>query len=146
MNFVDLKLDDAKGFYDLVFGDDGDFETVNSFDTYIIEALFTDARADSSQISVASNRRGWHGNEFLEQEQGGLLWLLEQVRLNRDTANKANDYVRKALFGLVRDGFCKDLRVVSTRKDGALNINIQIIRFDDKVEHRNFTLWSNTGA
>ena len=141
--FTDLDLETGTG-YDLGFTDTGDLAVVDSFNSAIIQSLFTDSRDQAG--AIASKRRGWHGNENLPTEQGGLLWTLDQSRLTTETVNSVIDIARKALEWLVSYGYAKAITTTATRGNDKINLTIIITRFDDSVETRNFTLWQNTGG
>jgi phage gp46-like protein len=142
MSFTDLDLQTGTE-YDLGFTETGDLAVVNSFDTAIIQSLFCDARDQAG--AIASKRRGWHGNENLPTEQGGLLWTLDQSRLTTDTVNKVNDIARKALSWLIDNNFAKSVTTTAVRGHDKITLTIVITRFDDSVESRNYTIWQATG-
>lgn len=109
----EIKLEVENGSFDAVI-EDGDFANEPGFDTSIWVSLFTDARADESQVVKAENRRGWLGNivsEVEDRELGGLLWLIEQRRLNQDTLNEVLDYCRKSLSWIVEDNVALKIEV-----------------------------------
>ena len=97
----DILLEqDEDNIYDISF-ENGDFKLTDGFDTAIVLSLFTDARADSSEVSEPILRRGWIGNEQNENEDdnfGSKIWLLEQARTNEDTSNRSTTYSQDALF------------------------------------------------
>jgi len=150
MRGIDAVLQELPGgFFDIKIGFDGDVETEDAFDTAIKVSLFTDARADESQVSESNRRRGWIGNEFTpEFEIGSLLWLFEQARLTRTIMNEIEDEARTALQWLVDDGLAVAITNVSATStaQGRLILELTIERTTSVVERRFFELWQNTGV
>lgn len=147
---IDLKLteDSTNGLYDVSFLN-GDFETVNSFDTSLTVSLFGDARATESQIPQAHLRRGWWGNEFDDDfpiyQLGSRLWLLHQARNTQDTLNSAIDFTKESLQWLVDKGHAKSVEVTGQRTTNNITLAITINRGNSVVETRYYDLWDNTG-
>lgn len=137
----------SEGYYDLSLDESGDFSKTNSFDTSILLSIFCERRATVTEVPISFRRRGWIGNIDRPVEYGSKVWLLEQSRLTNSTVNIARDYLRQALQWLIDFGYLKEI-LVETDRDltrNALLANITLVRFDDKVEHKNFVLWENTG-
>lgn len=148
MRYTDVALTrtDA-GYYDVSIGDDGDVVKTDSFDTALMLSIFCDRRASESEVPEPQHRRGWIGNMFGQVEYGSKLWLLYQARLTNNNVNRARGYLEQALSWLVDLGYLRRV-VVETARDldgGKLIANIQLQRFDDKIDVRNYTLWDNTG-
>ena len=145
----DVRLQaDENGIYDLVLGD-GDFNSVDGFETAIATSYFTDSRAPSVQVQAAQNRRGWVGNILyadIERELGGLLWVLDQARITDDTLNLAKTFAQDSLAWMVEDGIARNV-AVSVEKAGYRTIKIltNVTTLDNTVL-RYVTLWKNTGA
>ena len=135
------------GFYDLKIGFDGDIETADSFDTYILVALFTDKRADASEILDPLRRRGWIGNEHTPGfEMGSKLWLFEQSRLTRTVANQIQAEAVNALQSLVDEDLAVSVQGVELDiTDDGITLVVAIERSPSRVEKRHFELWNNTG-
>jgi phage gp46-like protein len=135
------------GAFDIKVGADGDIETADFFDTAIYVSLFSDRRANESEVLESHRRRGWIGNEYTPGFEGGSkLWLFEQSRLTRTVVNEVEDAAREALQWFVDDEFAvairkSDLRVTTT----GLSLEIVIERPYGKVEKRYFELWEGTG-
>ncbi len=135
------------GLYDIGIQFDGDIETKDSFDTFILVALLTDARADASEMGPSHRRRGWIGNEHTPGfEIGSKLWLYEQARLTRTVMNEIETETVRALQSLVDDDLADailgaDLLVTTS----GINLTIEIQRDPSEVEKRHFDLWNNTG-
>lgn len=148
MRGIDAVLQELPGgIYDIEIGFDGDIKTADSFDTYILVALFTDKRADASETLDPARRRGWIGNEHTPGfEMGSKLWLFEQSRLTRTVMNKVETEVLSALQSLVDDGFAVAVRGVELElTDDGVELTVEIERFPSMVEKRHFALWQNTG-
>jgi phage gp46-like protein len=147
---IDFKLQrDEFGRYDLVVGDNGDFEQEDGFDTAILVSLLTDARAPADIVKQPENRRGWMGNiesPVENRELGGLLWLIDQRRLTQETLNDARDYATKALNWFVTDGLAKAVEVtgeIVPRSGIALTIIITTL--DGRTQSHYVPLWEVTG-
>ena len=84
---IDIKFnvpaDLTREKFDWSIDGNGDITADDSFDSSIFASLYSDRRADESQISAPQNRRGWNGdvNTTLEGYLfGSLLWLLERKK------------------------------------------------------------------
>lgn len=101
---------DSAGFYDLsIDPTTGDLAGTEGLNTAILLSAFCERRADEADIAQPEHRRGWVGNLVGPDadegfEYGSHLWLLEQVRLTQDTANRARDALRQAFQWLIDDG------------------------------------------
>lgn len=148
---IDIKLtqDVTTGFYDFSFTN-GDFTTVDSFDTSLTVSLFADARASASQVPRSELRRGWWGNQFDDEfplyELGSKLWLLNQARRTQDTLNSAIDFARNALQWLVDKNHAKKVDVTGSYETEGIRLAITIDRGNSIVESRYYDLWNNTGS
>lgn len=141
---IDLALDDD---FSLSITN-GDFTLVDNFDTSMKVALFSDKRADESEVLKANKRRGWWGNPFNDIEDfelGSKLWLLQQSRLTNDTINRAISYAKDALQWLVTDNFADEIKVSAEKVGGVLQLKVVIVRNSSITETRYFDLWNNTG-
>ena len=148
--FADIKVEqDGSGRFDFVIGSTGDFEAEDGLDSALYVSLLTDARADASQVIDAGRRRGWLGNTVNPvdgRQLGGLLWLVEQGRLNTDTLNAAVSFARSSLDWMVEDGLAKNVTVtgeIVPRSGIALTITVTTP--DGSTETRYIKLWEVTG-
>lgn len=144
----EIKLEMNNGVFDIVI-ENGDFANEDGLDTAIWVSLFTDSRADVSQVLVPENRRGWMGNlvsEIPERQLGGLLWLAEQRRLNQDTLNENIDHVRKSLEWMVIDGIAVEMDVIGQiiPRTG-IAANVTITSKDGVTSNHYIELWRLTG-
>ena len=143
----DVKLvQDDQGILDIPV-DGNDLEGTDGLLTAIIVSLFTDARGNSSVVADAYKRRGWVGNLLTLNEGyelGSTLWLLEQARLNQNTAIAAEGYARKSLQWMIDDGIVDVIEVefVQTSvREGTLTVSL----FKDQNRVARYTtLWNNT--
>lgn len=138
---------DNDNLYDISF-EDGDFKLTDGLDTAIVLSLFTDGRADSSEVSEPILRRGWIGNEQNENEDdyfGSKLWLLEQARINNDTSNRVTSFSQDALSWMINSDYAKKLDINSEISDkDKIRINIVFTTINNKTESRQYKLWQNT--
>lgn len=142
-----LKQNSDTKFFDLSIKD-GDFESVNNFDTSIIVSLFSDKRADASEVGSSHLRRGWWGDLFNDDptfQSGSKLWLLDQARLTENILNSAIDYARNSLQWLVDDNLADNIQVTGILQENGIRLNIVIFRGQSKVFNRFFDLWQNSG-
>ena len=147
---IDLKLTRKKelgNIYDISIVD-GQLELTDNFDTNLQMSVYCERRADSSEVLLPQQRRGWWGNELSETvgfEIGSKLWLLQQARLTKDTLNKAIAYTQEALDWFVEHKLLKRVQVeASLNGNSGIRLTIKLTRFSDEVETRFFDLWSNT--
>lgn len=147
---IDLVLakDETTGLQDISITD-GDFTSLDSFDTSIKVSLFADERADSSEVQAAEKRRGWWGNQFNDDDisfqLGSKLWLLDQARLTQDTLNSAIDISKNALQWLIDDGHANDVVVTGEFAPEGIRITVTIFRDQARTETRYYDLWENSG-
>jgi len=144
---VDLKLNDAAGYYDISIGSTGDFELTDALDTSLLVSFFAEQRADESEVAEPENRRGWWGNLFSTREDfeiGSKLWLLYQSTNSQLTLNNAIDYTRKAYQWLLTYNYADDVVVTGTQSTSTLSITVKIIKDSDVITQKTFDLWENT--
>lgn len=147
---MDCKLAiDTNGQFDVVL-EDGDIATETGFDTAIWVSLFTDARASADQVVLAQHRRGWPGNlvSTVDNRQlGGMLWLIDQRRLNQATLNEAVDYAQKALNWIVEDNVAQNIEVSGVIvPTSGIQLNVTITALSGETESRYINTWELTGA
>jgi len=147
---IDIKLeqDAATSLFDISFTN-GDFTTVDSFDTSLQVSLFADARATKSQVPRSELRRGWWGNQFSPDfplyELGSKLWLLDQSRKTQSTLNNAIDFAKNALQWLIDKGHAEGVEVTGAFVNEGIKLTIVIKRGNGIVETKYYDLWDNTG-
>lgn len=86
-----------------------DLGTEDGLKTAVIISLFTDRRAsaDDELPQGATDRRGWWGDTFADQDGdliGSRLWLLRRAKRTAETLTKVVEYCEEALAWLVQDG------------------------------------------
>ena len=148
MDNIDLKLTRNNGIYDLTIKD-GDYESIESFDTALIMTIFGERRANESNQPINQNRRGWWGNIVLDQEgfeYGSLLWTFYQTRLNTDTKNLLQSKLFEAIEWFIIDGLLVNAEVNSEIINNNIKFTITLFRSNNNVESRSFKLWDNTGG
>lgn len=126
----------------------GDIEAVGDFKTAIEVSLFSDARADRTQIYLPEKRRGWIGDAATTiegQNYGSLLWLVQQERLTQSTLNKCVSFVRDALQWMIDQGQASAVDVTgSIVPTKGVAINIQITAVSGNTENHYVSLWEAT--
>jgi len=137
------------GIYDIsVDPNTQDLLIEDSYDTDIVCALFTDKRADSSQIAESSNRRGWNGDTvaaLTNYEIGSWIWLLSQERLTNQTVNKAVSYAKDSLQWVLDLDLATRIDVQGS-KDGieGIQLLVKIYVEKDLVSQYTVNIWENS--
>lgn len=145
----DVKLvKNDEGIYDIPLTDDGkDLATIDGLETAIIVSVFTYARANSGDVPDSFNRRGWVGNllTLLEgYELGSELWVLSQSRINTETLNRGEDFVKRSLQWMLDDGVADTITVTFTQSS-VREVEVEIILLkSSNVIGRYITIWNNT--
>jgi phage gp46-like protein len=147
--YQDIAFNENGGYWDLSIDSVGDFTKTDSFDTAILlSAIGSNRRASETEVPIAQYREGWIGDINQPVEYGSKLWLLYQERLTLQTMNAARTYLDQATQWFVDFSYC--MKVVTTisrdTTTNTLSAKVQLIRFQDIVTSRNFTLWENTGG
>lgn len=144
----EIAIELINGKFDIVI-ENGDFKNEPGFDTAVCVSLFSDARADVSQVVKQENRRGWMGNlvsEAPERQFGSFLWLTEQRRLNQDTLNETLDYIRKSLNWIIEDGIATKIDVYGEIIPRlGIEAQIKITALDGITSDHFIQLWKVTG-
>lgn len=130
--------------------ENGDLRHDETFHSFINVSLFSDRRADKSEIEQAQKRRGWEGDEFLTLEDyliGSKLWLLEQARNTIDTKNKAVEIVFNALEHFTKTDFCDRIEVTGERiLPSILKITANFFVENNIIHSFTFDVWQKTNA
>jgi phage gp46-like protein len=143
MSGIDAKLYKEDWGWDFRLDANGDIETEDAFDAAIIVSLFTDARADESEVFLPQMRRGWIGNEATPGvEMGSKLWLYHQSKLTDDVRVRMADEAKSALQWMVDDGYADSV----TAEMLGTELTVTIFRPHSQVEKRHYDLWSGTGV
>ncbi len=144
---LDASLTQSTAGYDFNIVN-GDIEGLDNFKTAIEVSLFSDARADSTQVFLPEMRRGWIGDittPIEGQNYGSLLWLVQQERLTQSTLNKCVSFARNALHWLVDQEQASAVNVtgeiVPTQ---GINLYIEVTTIAGVTESHYVSLWENT--
>ena len=140
---IDLKLDQIKGFFDIVFGEN-EITPTEGFDTALAVSLFTDQRATPSEQPNPLKRRGWIGDIDAVDEIGSKIWFLEQARISTSTLNRAVDFAQKSLAWFISDGLAKKIDVTGNLEPDTVILNIVITTTDDNVISFSVDIWRKT--
>lgn len=104
--YTDLGfVQDDDGIFDLVV-DGGDLAVIDGLESAILVSLFSDRRADESEVGDPRKRRGWIGDLVSGEPQdrhGSGLWLYEQRRLIQETATGVRIEAEQSLDWMVEE-------------------------------------------
>jgi len=148
IDFFTDENNTSEFYWDVKISKDGDLEGSNSIDTAILMSLFTDKRADVSEIRESSQRRGWWGNLFNDNvgyEIGSKIWLnSSQGRITAENLNSLNTNSLESLAWLKEDNIVDDIKV-SSEKTGnrEIRLHIKFVIGANTID-RNFILWENS--
>lgn len=145
---IDVKLSKAGTFFDIDFGDDGDFLKEDGFETYTNIALLTDDRAEEHQMLNPYLRRGWIGKAINNADNpdfpyGSLLWLVAG-RKTQKQKNSAVDYAKKSVQMLIDEKDVQDIKVTGEITDNGVSLLVDFIRDNDRPNSLSYNLWENT--
>jgi len=144
---IDLFKNDDN-LWDIEIDTNGDLKGSNSIDTAVLMSLFTDKRADASEIRDSKERRGWWGNLFNDNEDyeiGSKLWLsTNQGRLTDDTLNAINSQALNCLVWMKEDNIVDDIKVSSNIiGNEQVRLNLKFI-IGSNIINKYFILWENS--
>lgn len=145
--FTDIELlyREEKGYYDLAITSTGDLKADNSFDTGVNLALFTDGRADKSEVSNPEDQRGTIVDMFTNgYRNGSKLWLLEQSRLDAGAVNRAIDYAKNALKYFVDLSLVQKISVDGYLTSKGVVLVIIIKGLNGTIDKYQYEAWSNS--
>lgn len=140
---LDIKVNNG----DWSISPSGDFNLDEGFGTTIELALFTDARADSSEVLQSQNRRGWAGNLYLQDDDnfGSKLWIYDQSRLTNNVVNGVSNDTNLALNFFLQDNLVREISTETTINSlSSLESKVTISRFNSPAESLRFTTWEKT--
>jgi phage gp46-like protein len=130
--------------------ENGDLKHDESFDSFINVSLFSDRRANESEMQQPEKRRGWEGDEFLNLNDyliGSKLWLLEQSRNTIENRNKAVQIVQEALDWFVQVGYCERVEVSGRRiLPSELEITSDFYVQNNLIKSFTFNVWEKTNV
>ena len=145
--FTDIELlyREEKGYYDLAITSTGDLKADNSFDTGVNLALFTDGRADKSEVSNPESQRGTIVDMFTNgYRNGSKLWLLEQSRLDAGAVNRAIDYAKNALKYFVDLSLVQKISVDGYLTSKGVVLVIVVKGLNGTIDKYKYEAWSNS--
>lgn len=107
--YIDLTYtQDDDGIYDIVIDAEAvDFATTDGLESAILVSLFSDRRADESEVSDPMQRRGWIGDlvsDIPQDRYGSGLWLYEQRRLTDAISSGVRSEAVQSLDWMVEMG------------------------------------------
>lgn len=126
---IALSWDPSEGVADCVLIDN-DIASDRGLATAIMLSLSLDRRAEPDDVPPSGDdrdRRGWWADEFLDvpgDRYGSRLWLLSRAKRTRDTAQRAEEYVREALAWMIEDRVASSIDVQVEMTEQALLISI----------------------
>lgn len=109
--------------------ENADIALDNSVGTLVIISLFTDRRALDSDVlpDGGTDRRGWWGDTYNQNQIGSRLWLLSREKQMSSVLTRAKYYAEEALVWLTEDKHIRSAVVSATSPaDGLLLLNIQL--------------------
>lgn len=143
---LNLTPDADEALYDFQIDENGDIETEDQLETAILVSLFTDRRAEPSQVPKPQLRRGWVGDlETPSDPWGSTLWLLEQRRLTGTTALEAADASEIALRWFKDDNIAISVGTRSFVDVDRMRLLIDMTKPNSRSESFVVRLWDNTG-
>lgn len=116
--------------------ENADIALDNSVGTLVIISLFTDRRALDSDVlpDGGTDRRGWWGDTYNQNQIGSRLWLLSREKQMSSVLTRAKYYAEEALAWLTEDKHIRNAVVSATAPaDGFLLLNIQLTLPDGSV-------------
>ena len=125
---IDLKINDAKGYWDLSI-ENGDLAKTDSLDTAIYMSVFCEKRAE--KINNQINKRGHFTNLFSlvsGYQVGSLLWLYTEQAKNTDAnLSLIQSSIKDGLKWLIEDKIVSKINVSANKADTGVNIEISLI-------------------
>lgn len=104
--YTDLAYEqDENGIFDFII-EDGDLRVTDGLESALVVSLFSDRRADESEVGDPRKRRGWIGDltsEVPQDRHGSGVWLYEQHRLVDQTATGVRVEAEQSLDWMVEE-------------------------------------------
>lgn len=145
---TDVILKRDKGYYDIEWDADGDINTDQALDAFVLICLFEERRASPAEVAEPRARRGWIGNESTPGfEQGSKVWRFSQERVTGSMLAELGPVVRNSLQPVIDEGLAADVIVEDPKlKNGQVVVSINFKRHDGTIDRRFYELWENTGG
>lgn len=143
---IDIKLTQNQlKQWEIAFNDDGDFETVQGFDTALQMSILSEKRASPEEVPSPQLRRGWVGNEDQEFPIGSKVWLVDQSRRNSDTLNDLKTHAEGGFQWFIDEDLLDEIEVntLFTLNGAALDVTLTVDNVPTRVL---FDLWAMTGG
>lgn len=139
----DVKLFYGTEYFDTAVSG-GDFVRDPGLETAIIISLFTNARAQDTDLPLPDNsdsREGWWGDDHI----GSKLWLLGRSKTQLDIAEQARQYAEESLLWMVQDGVAASIMVTpEIIAHDTIQLTIEVQRPDaDPVFYKYYYNWQN---
>lgn len=132
---MDIKLSYRdEEYFDINFSG-GDVEKTYSYEPNVIISVFSNKRANNSEISVIENQGGWWGNVFTDIEYGSKLWITYQSPTSQLTKNKIKSYIQESVQWLIDNNIASDIEV-----DVSSNSNISIYEIKISIIKNNILI------
>lgn len=106
------------------------------FETSVVISLFTDARADTSDVLPATveDRGGYFGAVLLKMQIGSKLWLLQRSKIDHTTLRLFEQYAVDALKWMVADDIAETITAVAVAGPGNRILYNMVIKRKDNVD------------
>lgn len=137
----DLKLTQYNGFWDLSLTSSGDLETTGGLYEAVMICLFSNARADSTEIKESQNRYGWWADSILSDgiPIGSKLYQFKRRKLTNEVVELLRETAESSLKSLEDDGV-SSRNVVKASRTGLNSVDLIIKIFKpDGIEGFNFS-------
>ena len=143
-----FRNDETGRFSMVIDPDTKDLKCDDSFDTDIHFSLFTDRRADSSEVTKPELRRGWEGDVVAVLQgylAGSKWWLNEQSRWTQKVVNKYVYDTESALKHFIQRGIATRIAVTG-RLISVGKIEIKVVFYVDNNEIASYTtqIWQQS--
>ncbi len=145
--YIDLAYaQDGDGIFDLVIdAEAADFAKTAGLESALLVSLFSDRRADESEVRDPFQRRGWIGDlvsDIPNDRYGSGLWLYEQRRMTAEIAVGVRLEAEQSLDWMRDDGLIEYaegmvMHVPSARR---LDLVVTLHFIDGGVSQRAYTL------
>jgi phage gp46-like protein len=100
--------------------------------TAVLLSLFTDARAESEEVTGdAFSRRGWWASELIfgaGKQLGSKLWLLPRIKEPKQVVSNARQWSEQALQWMIEDGIASTVTVTVELQGNLLAIQVVLER------------------
>ncbi len=132
--------------FDIAFSANGDFETVEGFDTALQMSILSEMRATEDEVPVPQYRRGWIGNEDNDFPIGSTIWLYDQARRTQTTLNDIESAAQVATQWFLDENLVDEIEATTTFFTDGIALEVKFTIKDRPTEINLFNLWELTGA